>query len=53
MACGMYGFSRDAQLQTTVQDVVEITNGQPWQNSSQISLARTLCSGEEPNAIAR
>jgi|688.fasta_scaffold884413_1 hypothetical protein len=35
MACGMYGFSRDAQLQTTVQDVVEITNGQPWQNSSQ------------------
>ncbi len=47
----MYGFSRDAHQQATVlstqaagitictlQDVMEITNGQPWQNSSQMSL---------------
>ncbi len=42
----MYGFSRDAQLQATfntsywhkaiytLQDMMEITNDQPWQNSS-------------------
>jgi hypothetical protein len=42
----MYGFRRDAQLQATacqhklltesictLHDVMEITNGQPWQNS--------------------
>jgi hypothetical protein len=47
----MYGSSRDAQLQATVNrscwhkacvrplhDVMEITNGQPWQNSSQNSV---------------
>jgi hypothetical protein len=44
MACCVYGFSRDAQLRATVNtscwqkvlnDVMEITHGQPWQNSSQ------------------
>jgi hypothetical protein len=57
----MYGFSRDAQLQATVNtsyssinictlhDVMEITNGQqPCR-----SLAITLCFEEEPNVIAR
>ncbi len=46
----MYVFSRDALLQATVKtscwvkkictlnDVMEITNGQPWQNSSQTSV---------------
>jgi hypothetical protein len=41
----MYGLSRDAQLQATantsvctLQDLMEITNGQPWQNSSQNSV---------------
>jgi hypothetical protein len=49
----MYGFSRDAQLQATVlstktagikplystsHDMMEITNGQPWQNSIQNSV---------------
>jgi hypothetical protein len=60
MAC-MYGFSRDSQLQATVNtnswlpvkhlclhDVMEITNSQQWQNFSQ-----NLCSGKELNAIAR
>jgi hypothetical protein len=38
----MYGSSRNAQLQQAsgirhlyLNDVMEITNGQPWQNSSQ------------------
>jgi hypothetical protein len=42
----MYGFTRDAQLQDTVNtrictlhDVMEITNGQPWHNSSQYSVS--------------
>jgi hypothetical protein len=30
-----------------LHDVLEFTNGQPWQNS------RTMCSGEELNVIAR
>jgi hypothetical protein len=46
----MHGLSKDAQLQTsvntscwlkeicTLSDVIEITNGQPWQNSSQTSV---------------
>ncbi len=55
VSCCMYGFSREAQLRATVNisswypvkhlylhDVLEITNGQPWQNSSQ-----NLCSGKE------
>jgi hypothetical protein len=50
MACCVYGFSRDAQVQATVNTscchkeictvhvVMEITNGQPWQISSQNSV---------------
>jgi hypothetical protein len=57
MACHIHGFSRDAQLQATVNtscwrkalhDVMEITNG-----SYVRPLARTLCYKEAPNAIAR
>jgi hypothetical protein len=61
VSCCLYGFSRDAQLRATVNtnswlpvkhlylhDVMEITNGQQWQNFSQ-----NLCSGKELNAIAR
>jgi hypothetical protein len=41
-------FSKDDKMQaTTLHDVMEITNGQSWQNSSQYSAY-----GEEPNTIA-
>ncbi len=54
----MEGFSRDAQLQATVNTscwhkefVMEIINGQL--TMAYVTLARTLCSGEEPNVIIR
>jgi hypothetical protein len=61
MACCMYGFSRDAQLQATVNTscwhkafvLYMMCWKSPMAASHSRTLSKTLCSGEELNVSAR